>query len=91
MRFGSIIHEGPSKPGRISGDSVNLRPSRVNESPFIRSDFRDGGIFILKGDATLKLDFSDPSNPKSTVGAPATSEDPRGVDAPMSIVFDATR
>jgi hypothetical protein len=37
LKFATIIHEGPLKPGSISGETVNLRPSRVNESPFIRS------------------------------------------------------
>ena len=74
LTFATIIHEGPLKPGKVNGKPVNLRPSRVNDSPFIRSDADSGIVYLRKGEATLKLDFSDPRNPAKTVGVPLTRE-----------------
>lgn len=87
LKFATITHEGPLKPGRISGQTVNLKPSRVNDSPFIRSDRDSGVYFIRKNNETLKLDFSDPNNPVRTVGVGVTSEFPQGVGATMPVVL----
>jgi hypothetical protein len=87
LTFATITHEGPLKPGRISGQAVDVRRSRVNDSPFIRSE-RDSGVFLIrKSDQTLKLDFSAPENPVRTIGVPVTSEFPPGVGATLPIVF----
>ncbi len=87
LKFATITHEGPLKPGRKNGKTVDLRPSRVNDSPFIRSDWNSGIVYIRKGNETLKLDFSDPKNPVRTIGAPVTSEFPPGAGSAAPIVF----
>jgi hypothetical protein len=35
LKFATITHEGPLAPGKVNGKPVELRPSRVNDSPFI--------------------------------------------------------
>ncbi|HUT10294.1 MAG TPA: hypothetical protein VMY42_07355, partial [Thermoguttaceae bacterium] len=87
LKFATITHEGPFAPGKVNGKSVELRPSRVNDSPFIRSDWDSGIIYVRKGKETLKLDFRDPSNPVRTVAPPVTSEFPPGVGTATPIVF----
>jgi len=46
LKFATITHEGPLKPGEINGKTVDLKPSRVNDSPFIRSDWNSGIVYI---------------------------------------------
>lgn len=87
LKFATITHDGPLAPGKVNGEAVELSPSRVNDSPFIRSDWDSGVIYIRKGGETLKLDFSDPANPVRTVGGPVTSEFPPGAGAESPIVF----
>lgn len=87
LKFATITHEGPLKPGKVNGETVELRPARLNDSPFIRSDWDSGIIYIRKGEETLKLDFSDPNDPVRTVGAPITGDYPSGVGSAMPIVF----
>ncbi len=90
LTFSTIIHEGPLKPGKVNGEPVNLRPSRVNDSPFIRSDADSGIVYLRKGEETLKLDFRDPQNPVKTVGVPVTPEFPSGMGTAKPIVFGKT-
>ena len=87
LEFATITHEGPSAPGKVNGETVDLRPSRVNDSPFIRSEWDSGIIYVRKGQETLKLDFSDPKNPVRTIGTPVTSEYPPGVGTATPVVF----
>ena len=87
LKFATITHEGPLKAGKIDGGPVDLRPSLVNDSPFIRSAWDSGVVYIRKGNETLKLDFSDPQNPLRTVGGPVTAEFPSGVGNTKPIVF----
>ena len=87
LTFATITHEGPMKAGKIGGKPVDLRPSRLNDSPFVRSDWDSGVTYICKGNETLKLDFSDPQNPQRTVGGPVTPEFPAGVGNDKPIVF----
>ena len=88
LTFATITHEGPLAPGKVNGEVVELRPSRVNDSPFIRSDWDSGIIYVRYGKEALKLDFSDPDNPVRTLYAPVTSEFPPGVGAATPIVFE---
>jgi len=88
VEFATITHEGPLAPGKINGKTVQLTPPRVNDSPFIRSDWDSGIIYVRKGKETLKLDFSDPDNPVRTFDAPVTSEFPPGVGTATPIVFE---
>lgn len=87
LSFASITHEGAFKPGRVHGKTVELKPSRVNDSPFIRSETDSGIVYLRKGEETLTLDFSDPQNPVRTVGVPITPEFPFGIGSTPPIVF----
>jgi hypothetical protein len=68
---------------------VNLAPPRGYDSPFIRSDWNSGLIYIRKGDDTAVLDFRDPQKPARTIGAPLTPGFPPGIGTAQAIVFRA--
>lgn len=87
LQFATITHDGPLAPGKVNGQTVELRPSRVNDSPFIRSEWDSGVIYIRKGNETAILDFSDPKTPVKTVGAPVTSAFPPGIGDAKPITF----
>ena len=87
LRFATIAFYGLSRRGQVGGQTVNLAPSRGYDSPFIRSEWNSGLIFIRKGNDTEILDFRDPNNPLKVVGAPATSEFPPGIGSAQPILF----
>lgn len=89
LKYETITFHGPSKPAEINGKPVNLYPSRGYDSPFVRSDWNSGLIYIRKGNDTEILDFRDPKNPVKTVGAPVTADFPPGVGSEKPIVFKA--
>lgn len=91
LRFATIAFHGPHRPGQINGQPVNLAPSRGFDSPFIRSEWNSGLIYIRKGNDSLTLDFRDPQNPVKTIGAPLSSEFPPGVGSVAPIIFSANR
>jgi hypothetical protein len=91
LRFATITHQGPFAPGMVNGKSVELRPSRVNDSPFIRSKLDSGIVYLRKGAETLTLDFRDPQNPQKTVGGPVTVEFPAGIGSERPIVFETSK
>lgn len=91
LSFATITHEGALKPGKVTGMTVNLKPSRVNDSPFIRSEADSGVVYVRKGDETLKLDFSDPQNPVKTVGLPVAPMFPPGMGQTRPITFGTTK
>jgi hypothetical protein len=73
--------------GQVDGQPVNLAPSRGYDSPFVRSDWNSGLIYIRKGNDTEILDFRDPNNPAKTVGAPVTAAFPPGIGTAEPIIF----
>lgn len=87
LTFATIRHDGPRKAGAIDGRPVNLQPVRLNDSPFLRSDWASGVFYFRKGDETLKLDFSHPHAPRRTVGAAVTPEFPPGTGDTKPIIF----
>jgi hypothetical protein len=87
LHFATLSFHGPSKAPEVDGKTVDLAPPRGYDSPFIRSDWNSGLIYIRKGNDTAILDFRDPNNPVKTVGAPPTSAFPPGVGAAQPIVF----
>lgn len=48
-----------SKLAEVNGETINLAPSRVMESPFVQSDFNSGIYTIQKGSRKLELNFND--------------------------------
>lgn len=89
VRFATLTFHGPAKGGEINGKPLNLAPARGYDSPFIRSAWNSGVIFVRKGNETLTLDFRDPLDPRKTVGGPVTAEFPPGVGSDEPIVFGA--
>ncbi|MBI3882597.1 MAG: hypothetical protein HY301_21360 [Verrucomicrobia bacterium] len=87
LRFETITFYGPARLGEVNGKTVNLAPARGYDSPFIRSEWGSGLIYIRKGSESVILDFRDPQNPKKTVGAPVTAEFPPGVGNAQPVVF----
>jgi hypothetical protein len=87
LNFATLTFHGPSRVPEIDGKKVDLAPARGYDSPFIRSDWNSGLIYIRKGDDTVTLDFRDPQNPVRTIGARATAAFPPGVGASQPIVF----
>ena len=87
MRFETITFHGPAKLGEVDGKLVNLAPARGCNSPFIRSEWGSGLIYICKGEETVILDFRDARNPKETIGVPATSGFPPGGETEKPVVF----
>ena len=60
----------------------------MNSSPFIRSDWNSGLIYIRKNNRTLILDFRDPNNPVKTVDAPVSDAFPPGIGNDAPVVFN---
>jgi hypothetical protein len=92
LHFATITFHGPARPGLVAGQPVNLGPARGSDSPFIRSDWNSGLIYIRKGNDTAILDFRDPKNPVKTISAPVTAAFPPGIGSERPIIFrKATR
>jgi len=87
LHFATITFHGPSRAPQVNGQTVNLAPARGYDSPFIRSEWNSGLIYIRKGNDTEILDFRDPNNPVKTVGAPVTPAFPPGIGSAEPIVF----
>ncbi len=88
LRFATMTFYGPARPAEVAGQKVNLAPARGYDSPFIRSAWGSGLIYIRKGNDTEILDFRDPANPVKMVGAPVSAEFPPGVGDASPIVLD---
>jgi hypothetical protein len=86
-QFATITHEGPFKAGKINGRPVDFAPPLVNDSPFIRSAWDSGVAYIRKGDEAMILDFSDPKNPRKTLGVKPDERFPAGVGQDKPIIF----
>jgi hypothetical protein len=87
LRFAAITFYGPTRPSQVGGQTVDLAPSRGYDSPFIRSDWNSGLIYIRKGNDTEILDFRDPDNPLKLVDVPVTSAFPPGIGAARPVIF----
>jgi hypothetical protein len=87
LNFASISFYGPARPAEVNARPVDLAPARGYDSPFIRSEWNSGLIYIRKADDTVILDFGDPLKPLKTVGAQVTSAFPPGVGTERPIVF----
>ena len=90
LRFAAITFFGPAQPPQIQGKPVNLAPPRGYDSPFIRSDWNSGLIYIRKANDTVILDFRDPQNPVKAIGAPVTSAFPPGKGTAQPVILGRT-
>lgn len=87
LHFATITFYGPAKRGEVDGQPVNLAPPRGYDSPFIRSDWNSGLIYLRKDNETAILDFRDPNKPLKTVGAPVTAAFPPGIGSAQPLIF----
>jgi len=81
LKFATLTFSGTHGLPKINGETVNLAPARLFDSPFIRSDWNSGLLYIRKGDQAVKLDFTDPNNPAEslTTSKDSLSDYPPGV------------
>lgn len=89
LGFATLKFYGNQKVGSRDGKQVDISTSRVYDSPFMRSEFASGIVYIRKGDDTVMLDFSKPDSPVKTVGRAATPGFPDGVGRTSPIVFSS--
>jgi hypothetical protein len=87
LHFATLTFHGPARPAQVNGRPVNLAPARGYDSPFIRSDWNSGLIYIRKGNDTEILDFRDPKNPVKVIGAPVSDAFPPGTGTDRPILF----
>lgn len=69
LKFATITFFGTKQLPQINGTTVDLSPARLFDSPFIRSEWNSGLVYIRKGKETLKLDFTDSNNPMQTASS----------------------
>ncbi len=89
LHFATLTFYGSETIGRRDGKPVNITPSRVFDSPFMRSDWASGVIYIREGDHTLTLNMGRLDDPVKTVGGAATKDFPDGVGHAKPIIFGA--
>lgn len=87
LKFATLSFEGGRTIGLRNGKAVDIAPRRVYDSPFMRSDFASGVVYIRKGADTAKLDFSNPDDPIKTIGPSPTADYPDGIGLTKPIVF----
>ncbi len=87
LRFADLTFYGPQKIGRRAGATVDLSPPRLYDSPFIRSDWGSGRIFMRFGNDAAVYDFSDSANPRKHVPPATDAGLPPGVGRAEAIVF----
>lgn len=88
VAFGGTTYElSKTSPAKIGGTSVDLSPIRVNDSPFIRSDWKSGLIYIRKGSDTEVLDNRNPMNPIKMIGTTPSNAFPTGTGSATPIIF----
>lgn len=86
-KFANLTFLGPAALGKIDGKTVELAPKLGYDSPFIRSEWDSGLVYIRKGDATEILDVRDPNNPVKTVGVKPDERFPAGTGHSKPVIF----
>jgi hypothetical protein len=89
VQFATVTYEGLGRPGKTNGKDVDYTPALVWDSPFMRSERGSGVVYLRKGNEAMILDFSDPKNPRKTVGVRPDDRFPTGAGLAKPIVFTA--
>jgi len=87
LKFADLVFRGPGNIGSRDGRVVDVSPPRLYDSPFLRSEWDSGRIFMRFGGEALSLDFSDPGKPSKALAPPITSAFPPGIGRTEPIVF----
>lgn len=87
--FSTLTFYGATQLGKINGAPLAVAPARVYDSPFIRSNWNSGLIYIRKGSLCEKLDFTNSNNPQKISGTCPSSDPnyPPGVGSAQPIIF----
>ena len=86
-RFAGLTFLGPKRA------SVHLDFSKLRtfDSPFVRSDWESGIIYIREAQEGLLLDFSTPDRPVKEISPALTPNFPSGVGEARPIMFQSVR
>ena len=87
LRFADLTFYGPQKVGSRTGQTVDLSPARLYDSPFVRSEWESGKIFMRFGNDAASFDFSDATKPRKDTSSANGSDFPPGVGRSRAIVF----
>lgn len=87
VRFAGLTFYGAQKVGSRDGAKVDVAPARLYDSPFLRSQWESGKIFLRFGNDAAILDFSDPAKPRKELSATLGAEFPPGVGRAKPIIF----
>jgi len=82
-RFAGLTAMGPKR----ASVHLDLSKLRTLDSPFVRSDWESGIIYIRRAQERLLLDFSNPDTPFKDLSPPLTPDFPSGMGEAHSIVF----
>jgi len=87
LRFADLAFYGSEKIGTRSNVAVDLSPSRLYDSPFIRSEWLSGKIFMKFGNEAASFDFSDTAKPQKITSDTNGADFPPGIGRAKAIVF----
>lgn len=87
LRFADLTFHGPQTVGSRAGQTVDLSPGRLYDSPFVRSDWESGKIFMRFGNEAAYFDFSDATQPRKETSPVTGAGYPPGIGKAKAIVF----
>lgn len=87
LKFGDLTFYGPQKVGSREGATVDLSPPRLYDSPFTRSEWGSGRIYMRFGEDAAVYDFTDATNPRKHTPTANDAGLPPGVGRAKAIVF----
>lgn len=87
LKFADLTFYGPQKVGSQAGATIDLSPPRLYDSPFIRSEWESGRIFMRFGNDDAIFDFRDSDNPRKELLRANDTELPSGSGRAEAIVF----
>ena len=88
LRFANLIFNGP-KRSDTGGYDFAASDAKTFDSPFVRSSWLSGVIYIREGEQGLLLDLSTPDHPVKRIDPPLTPAYPAGRGDARSIIFQS--
>lgn len=82
-KFAGLTFLGPKQ----ANNGIASSGETTFDSPFVRSPWASGTIYVRRGQERLLLDLSIPDKPVKRIDPPLTSDFPRGVGEAKPIVF----
>ena len=84
FKFAGLTYNGPERAG-----GINLFKARTYDSPFVRSSWASGIIYIRQGQEGLVLDLSKPDKPVKRIDPVLTFEFPSGIGEARPVIFQS--